>query len=477
MIDGLKKENITNVNYKKMKTKLTLFIAALLMVSNFGFAQQDEECMLNLTVMNDYVKSKKFDEAYEPWMKVRNKCPKFNIAIYKYGEKILDHKIENATGADKVAFVEDYMVLLDAAGENFASKYSKGEIEEQKALLRYENQKELGLTDMQIFESFDKVFTNHKADFTSTKGLYVYFTKTVDLFKAGNFELQKVFDKYDDVNEQLENLNGKYSKSLNDLIKKEEGGATLGKKDARYKKYYQQKLEANNKIAGSLDTYLGQLANCENLIPLYEKDFPTYKNDAVWLKRAVSRMYNKDCTDAPLYIELVKAYDATAPSADTKYFVATILYKQGKNSEGDNYIKQAYELETDTFKKARLAKRIANGFKKRGSYGSARTYYREALKLNPGDGTPHLQIAAMYSSSAKNCGTDNFSKRAVFWYAAQEALKAGIVDPGLKGAANQAANSYRANAPTKSEIFTKGNAGETITIGCWIGGSVKVPNL
>ena len=75
------------------------------------------------------------------------------------------------------------------------------------------------------------------------------------------------------------------------------------------------------------------------------------------VKRAVSRMYNKECTDDPLYIELVKAYDATAPSADTKYFVANVLYKQGKNSEGDKYIREAYELETDTFKKLNFSKR------------------------------------------------------------------------------------------------------------------------
>jgi len=460
-----------------MKTRITLIIAVLLMATNFSFAQQDEECMLNLTLMNDYVKSKKYDEAYEPWMKVRNKCPKFNLSIYKYGEKILDHKIENSSGAEKVAFIEDYMVLLDKGAEFFSSKYSAGEVAEQKALLKYENQKDLGLTDMQIFEAFDGVYKQYPKDFTSTKGLYVYFTKTVDLFKSEKFELQRVFNKYDDVNELLENLNEGYSKSLNKLIEKEEGGTALSKKEDKYKAYYQAKLEANDKISGSLDTYLGQLANCENLIPLYKKDFPTYKNDAVWLKRAVSRMYNKECTDDPLYIELVKAYDATAPSADTKYFVATILYKEGKNQEGDSYIKQAYDLETDPFKKSRLAKKIANGFKKRGSYGAARQYYREVLNLNPSDGTPHLQIAAMYAKSAKDCGDSNFNKRAVFWYAAQEALKAGRVDPSLKGSSNQAAASYNGNAPTKAEIFEAGNAGQTINIGCWIGGSVTVPNL
>ncbi|WP_299228394.1 M48 family metallopeptidase [uncultured Psychroserpens sp.] len=460
-----------------MKTRIILIVAALFLATNLGYAQQDEQCMIDLSQMNELVKVKKYDEAYEPWMKVRNRCPKFNPAIYKYGEKILDHKIKNSSGTDKVAFIEDYMLLLDKGREYYPSKYELGEVLEEKAILKYENQKALGLSDMQIYDAFHKVYTEDLKNFTSTTGLYVYFTKTVDIFKANQFELQKVFDKYDDVNEQLENLNEKYATSLNKLITKEDGGATLTKKEAKYKTYYQAKLEANAKIAGSLDTYLGQLANCENLIPLYQKDFPTYKNDAVWLKRAVSRMYNKECTDDPLYIDLVKAYDATAPSADTKYFVATILYKQGKTKEGDDYIKQAYELEEDGLKKARLAKRIANGFKKRGSYGSARTYYREALKLNPSDGTPHLQIASMYAKSANSCGDTNFNKRAVFWYAAQEALKAGKVDPSLKSAANQAANSYNANAPTKAEIFSEDKAGKNISIGCWIGGSVTVPSL
>ncbi|SDR88657.1 hypothetical protein SAMN04515667_0913 [Formosa sp. Hel1_31_208] len=460
-----------------MKTRITLIIAALFMATNFSFAQQDEECMLNLTLMNDYVKTKKYDEAYEPWMKVRNKCPKFNIALYKYGEKILDHKIDNSSGAEKVAFIEDYMVLLDKAREYYSSKYELGEVLERKGVLMYENQKDLNINDKKIYDTFHDAYMQDLPNFTNTKGLYVYFTKTVDLFNAGEFELQSVFDKYDDVNEQLENLNEKYAKALNEIILKEERGEALGKKEKQYKKYYQAKIEANGKVAGSLDTYLGQLANCENLIPLYQKDFPTYKTDAVWLKRAVSRMYNKECTDDPLYIELVKAYDATAPSADTKYFVANVLYKQGKNSEGDKYIREAYELETDTFKKSKLAKRIANAFKKRGSYGTARTYYREALKLNPSDGTPHLRIASMYADSAKNCGDSNFNKRAVFWYAAQEALKAGQVDPSLKSTASKTAASYNANAPTKAEIFTAGNAGETITIGCWMGGSVRVPSL
>ena len=83
----------------------------------------------------------------------------------------------------------------------------------------------------------------------------------------------------------------------------------------------------------------------------------------------------------------------------------------------------------------------------------------------------------MYAKSANNCGTDSFTKRAVFWLAANEARKAGRVDASLaKASANTVAN-YLAKAPTKTDIFSKGNSGESIKIGCWINRTVKVPSL
>jgi len=83
----------------------------------------------------------------------------------------------------------------------------------------------------------------------------------------------------------------------------------------------------------------------------------------------------------------------------------------------------------------------------------------------------------MYAKSANRCGTDVFSKRAVYWLAAQEARKAGRVDASLKKSSSQNAARYTAQAPSKSDIFSSGKSGQTIKIGCWIGTNVKVPKL
>ena len=86
-------------------------------------------------------------------------------------------------------------------------------------------------------------------------------------------------------------------------------------------------------------------------------------------------------------------------------------------------------------------------------------------------------IASLYASSANDCGNTQFEKRAVYWLAAKVARKAGKVDASLKKNGEKSALSYEGRAPTKTDIFTEGNAGTSIKLNCWIKTSVTVPNL
>jgi tetratricopeptide (TPR) repeat protein len=299
----------------------------------------------------------------------------------------------------------------------------------------------------------------------------------VDLYDSGDKTASQLFNKYDDITEKVDQEIGNYSESLNALIEKEDAGTALTSKEERYKNSYESYLNAYDQILSSINSKLGSRANCENLVPLYTKDFEANKTNAVWLQRAAGNMSSKDCTDDPLFFKLVNAYHNLSPSANSAYYLGILKDKEGKTSEAIKFYEQAIGLQTDAFKKAKLYEKIGDKLKARKDYGSARNYFRNALKFNPSNGRPHLKIADMYNDSANNCGDTNFNKRAVFWLAADEAEKAGRVDPTLKSAAAQAATSYNAKAPTKSEIFEAGNAGEKINIGCWIGASVIVPSL
>ncbi|WP_422107302.1 hypothetical protein [Winogradskyella sp.] len=454
-----------------MKTKITIVLAALFVGLNMSYAQQDEECMNNLSIFDSYVKSKKYDDAYEPWKIVRNKCPRFNRAIYAHGEKILMHKIKNSSGADQVAHINDLMLLYDQSRENFKSKYDLGEILEDKANLAYKYKKELGKSNQELYDKFNEAYTKDAKNFTNPKALYTYFSLAVDLFDAGKMPAQDMFDKYDDVNEIIEGIVETNTVKLNKYAAKEEAGETLSKKDAKRKSSYESYIDAfDTKIIPSMDKKLGDRATCDVLIPLYQKSFEEKKNDKVWLQRAMNRMYAKGCKEDPLFLKLVEQKNSIQPTADTAYYLYLLTGEQ-------KYFDQTLELQPDPLKKAKLYKKLANELKSKGSYGKARQYYMESMKLNPSDGSPYIAIAAMYAKSANNCGDTNFNKRAVFWLAASTAEKAGRIDGRLKSAASKSAASYRASAPSKSDIFTAGNSGQTIKIGCWIGRSVTVPSI
>jgi tetratricopeptide (TPR) repeat protein len=462
-----------------MKTKITLLIAMLFLGFNVTNAQSQEEDMNTLSIFSEYAKAKNYDAAFSPWMELRQRNPKFNRAIFTYGERILNHKIKKSSGAEKVGFVKDLVKMWEERRVNFASKTPEGEFLAKACQLQYDYKDELQMTDSQLYDCFDNAFKTDEATFTNPKSLYTYFKLMVNLYDAGKKPAEELFTKYDEISEKIEAEIKNYTKLLNKYVPTDdsEEEPVLSKKDASRVKSYTSFLRAYDQISSGMDRDLGDRANCENLIPLYTRNYEENKNDGLWLQRAMNRMAAKECTDDALFVKIVEQKNSLEPNADTAYYLGFLKEKNGNDKEALAYYNQAVDLETDDYEKGRILYRIAAGFKKKSRYGQARTYYQKALAANPSMGKAHLAISQMYAASANNCGTDNFSKRAVYWLAAQEARKAGRVDPNLSKASRNTAANYLAKAPTKSEIFTKGNAGETIKIGCWIGRSVKVPNL
>ena len=444
-----------------MKTNITLLIAFLFLGTNIGLAQDTEECRTKMSIMSEYVKAKNFDAAYKPYKELLATCPKYNSGLYKYGEDMFKHYIKNTTGDKKITYINELIALWDARAINFASKTPKGKYDAKKAELRYDNRELLGLNDAMIYDEFDAIYKSDLKNFKSPKGLYIYFKSMVKLYDAKQKTAQELFDKYDDVIDKLETEVGLNSIELNKLATKEASGVTLTKKEARYKKFYTQTLAALDKISGSLDTELGDRANCTNLVPLYQKDYEANKNNAQWLQRAMNKLYAKGCKTDPMFVKIVKQKYSLEPNADTARYLYGITGEQ-------KYLDETFRLETDPIKLAKLYYKQANDYKAKGSFGKARQFYIKGMELNPSNKKGWLQIANMYGNSAKNCGADNFSQRAVFWLAAQAANKGGN---------SSAASRYRGLAPTKTEIFNKSMGGKVIKIGCWIGRSVTVPKI
>ena len=79
----------------------------LLTISFNSFSQANVEDINALSIFSEYVKAKNYDDAFQPWMELRQRSPKFNSAIYVYGERILKHKIKNSTVEEKEKIEEE----------------------------------------------------------------------------------------------------------------------------------------------------------------------------------------------------------------------------------------------------------------------------------------------------------------------------------------------------------------------------------
>lgn len=459
-----------------MKNKIYYILSVILIIS-LDLNSQNEQDIQTLSMFTEYVKSKNYDAAYSPWMELRQRNPKFNKAIFIYGEQILKFKIKNSNNQEQIDFLNDMLKLWDERKKYFPSSTPTGAYLAKSCQLKYDYRDELGYTKQNLLDCFNESYELDSKSFTNPKSLYTYFSLVVDLYDNAEIQAQELFEMYDIITEKVENEVKNYTNKRNSFLDENGEVKEISIKDKSKLKSYNSYLTAYEKISTSINSKLGSRANCENLIPLYKRDFVNNKDNGLWLQRAMNRMYSKGCNEDPLFIEIVEQKNNLEPNADTSFYLALLKDKAGLSNEALVYYNQAIDLETDNFAKSKILFKIATSFKNRGRYGQARKYYIKALKYNPSMGRAYLAIAAMYAKSANKCGSDNFSKRAVYWLAAKEAAKASRVDPSMKKYANKSINNYKSKAPQKSEIFSSGRAGERISIGCWINKSITVPKL
>ncbi len=454
-----------------MKTRFILLVTILLLsYSGKSFAQAPDDCAITLSYFTEPAKIKNYDVALPFYEKLIKECPDYHLAIYQYGVKMFEYFVEEKGDKSKV---NDLINAWELRLENFPAKTKEGDVLATIAQIKFDNN--IG-TKAEQYDAYHEAISKHPEDFTSGKSLYSYFSLAVDMQSKGEKSLQEIFDLYDVVISKIDTEKNSLASKLTPLLDKEENNQPLTSKEQRAKDVYENNLGVYATVEESVNGKLGQLADCPNLIPLYEKDFEAKKNDVAWIKSASNRLDAKDC-DSPLSSKLAVRLHELEPSSTSAYLLGKQAEAEGNASKALQYFNEAAELEQDNSKKYRIYYSIAENYRKKGSFGTARTYYRKMLEVKPSAGIAYYKIGSMYGESANNCGTTVFEKRAMNWLAADMMDKAARVDGSVAANARAAASSYRQRAPQASDIFSEGMAGKTVTFKCWVGGSVKVPNL
>ncbi len=246
---------------------------------------------------------------------------------------------------------------------------------------------------------------------------------------------------------------------------------------------YQQAQEA---MEGKFAEIEKQIFDCdyfkEKLIPEYEEN----KEDAQVLKRVLSTLKAQGCLDTdPVILKLDedwKKYASTENArlqaefeANNPAAAARVAYEAGRYQEAISKYRQAISEETDNDKKATYMFGIASiEFRKLSLYSQARNTAYAAAKLNPGWGRPYMLIGDMYGKTARSCG-DSWTQRLAILAAIDKYNYAKSIDGSVAGEANDRLSNYYGSLPEKSEGFMRGvSEGQSASVGCWIGETVKV---
>ena len=490
---------------KTLQTAMILGLVLFLGTNNSIYAQNKygadpNKCKTNLSIFYEYAKVGNDDPAIEPWNWCMENCPSSSKNLYKYGLLMAKDRYDEAAGIMETT-TEPTGVEFKKVGKKYYNPLLANKAEMTKISAEID---ELYVLRIKYFpENLGKVYSDWANDIfrsayleertrkdevyeklgmsfdadpagMSVKNLGKYFEKYTAEYKDTN--PQMVFDRYDEITEAVGSKMDNYSKKLDAIVSKESKGQTLSAKEKKTKRAAEINLKALGQIEGYLDNILTEVATCERLIPLYSNSFDANKTDKVWLKRAVSRLNQKGCTDDALYPKMVEAYVNAAPSSDAYVFYAAILMSQGDENKAIEYFNKAISLEKDNYKKAKYYYRVAAINKRKGNKSRSREYAYKALAERPSMGSAYLLIASLYYSSANSCGTDEFSKRMVYVAAADKARKAKASDPGITSMANKYIKSYMASAPSKKLIFQEGlKSGSTFKVGCWIGETTRIP--
>ena len=429
-----------------------------------------QECSIKYTLFSADYKSKNYEQAFENWLWTFENCPSLSLGVYQMGMKMAQIKYKNAEGAEKEAAKDLIIRIYEQRLEQNFKKDSPADVYSKYALFMHKAKADETIVYNLLQKAYDI-----KPESMGIKQMYIYFKGFINRNKDTN--IQGIFNKYDNLVSVVEKKVINDSKSLNKLkLVKETGGELTGTQKKNLVSYT-KRLELYGNMEDDFGIMLEKYATCDRLIPMYEKEFDEKSTDIVWLKRSVSRLYNKECTDGLFYDKLVEQYVNEEPSSDAFVFYAGILMKKGKETKALDYFKRAVDLETDSYKKSKYLYTIAQMMKKKGNFSQARSYAYQAVNERTNFGKAHLLVASMYAKSAKSCGNgDVFKTRMVYQAALNRAKQAKAIDPSITRIANRHINSYKSKAPTTEDIFNEGaQSGSSYKLGCWIGESVRIP--
>src|SRR4030042_2708057 len=407
--------------------------------SKYGRGQDSVRCLVNLTLSRDRVKAGNYADALNYWRVAFNECPQSSQYLYIDGSKMFNELI--VVEKDPVrqdALIDTLMMIYDHRMKYFDQK---GNVLGRKAvdLLRYRND-----DIASVEEAYN--YLEESVNLLKNKSLMpvvaAFMTSTYALFDAGKKSDIKGIDNYSLASDIID-----YALAENPADE-----------DA---KKVRENINQNFIACGA--------HSCQSLINYFNPQYENKKTNIPFLKKVVSCMSTLDCNEDPLYFQASEALYQQEPSALAAFNLAKIFVTKENYNKAVAYYKEAIEKEKDPLNRAEYYYQLGwITFAKLEDLQAARKYALQAIDLRPGWGEPFILIGDAYIAS-RDCFTDDFEKRTVFWAAVDKFVQAKSIDPSVSEKVNERIKIYSSYFPEVETIFFYSlKDGDPYTVGCWI---------
>lgn len=154
-------------------------------------------------------------------------------------------------------------------------------------------------------------------------------------------------------------------------------------------------------------------------------------------------------------IEMAMKLYELAPNAENTFKVAKIEFDNAQYKVAIGYYEEVLGKTSnlDTLKEVNL--KLAESYKNTESFQKARSYARDAIKIDNKWGAPYLMISEIYAAAVNNCsgGQVDRNDKAVYWLVLDYLDKAKSVDSSTTNIVNRRYKSYTPVTPSVEDKF------------------------
>ena len=393
--------------------------------------EQTEKAQTMMVTLGDDLKAKNYEEAVKKTDWLYETCPKVHKSLYINGAKAYAGMVNKTKGEERNAYEDKTLMMYDKRAEYFGDEANVLNRKGQKAWVYLKDRPE---KTEEVFNLYQKIFELNGTKMYAPNTM-AYMDMACKMKTAGKMTDEQVIEVNENVNSVLDAhaADPKYTK-----MREPVGGIFVGCVDVDCD-YVKQNLEPKFKA----------------------------NPDIKLAKKMFSLMSSGKCTDDPMFFELMEYIDSKEPSCGMKITMARKAKKAKNFDKSLKYYNAALEACGEE-KKAEILYDMATIYKAKGDKVTARSYARKSIAAGSEYKTAsYNMIGDMYFGSFQACANSSLVKSRATYIAAYNQYK-------MAGNNSMMAKA-KAQFPSMEEIFTENmKIGQEVTVGCWIGETVKL---